>query len=80
MTNCTAEFFIEPFEEGVPGSHVKSGIAAMEAAGLNVSMGPFGSAVTGDLREVSSALGAMVNAAATDGAQSVRVEVMIDPS
>jgi uncharacterized protein YqgV (UPF0045/DUF77 family) len=80
MTGCTAEFFIEPFEEGAPGSHVMSGVAAMEAAGLSVSMGPFGSAVTGRLEEVSSALGAMVNAAVSDGAQRVRVEVMIEPS
>lgn len=50
----------------------------MESSGLAVSMGPFGSTVSGTVHEVSGAIGAMVTAAANDGANRVLVEVVID--
>ncbi|MEE8457186.1 MAG: thiamine-binding protein [Acidimicrobiia bacterium] len=78
MNRCTVEFAIEPFSEGSPGPHVMAGIAAMETQGLSVSMGPFGSTVTGAVDEVSGAIGLMVAAAAQDGAERVLVEVVID--
>ncbi|MFV1971364.1 MAG: thiamine-binding protein [Acidimicrobiia bacterium] len=78
MSECTVEFVIEPFTEGSPGRHVLSGIEAMEARGLRVSMGPFGSFVSGTVDEVSGAIGAMVAAAVEDGARRVLVEVVID--
>ena len=78
MSVCTVEFVIEPFVEGSPGQHVVSGIEAMEARGLRVSMGPFGSNVSGTVSEVSGAIGAMVTAAVEDGAHRVLVEVVID--
>jgi uncharacterized protein YqgV (UPF0045/DUF77 family) len=78
MTACTVEFFIEPFKENAPGPYVMSGIEAMEANGLDVTMGPFGSTVTGAVRTVSDGIGAMVVAAANDGADRVRIEISID--
>jgi uncharacterized protein YqgV (UPF0045/DUF77 family) len=78
MNGCTVEFVIEPFTEGSPGPHVMAGIAAIETQGLSVSMGPFGSTVTGEVDEVSGAIGLMVAAAAQDGADRVLVEVVID--
>jgi len=78
MTTCSVEFVIEPFVEGSPGPHVRSGIDAMAARGLEVSMGPFGSSVTGDVDAMSDAIGAMVAAAARDGARKVLVEVVMD--
>lgn len=78
MNRCTIEFVIEPFSEDAPGQHVMSGIRAMESSGLAVSMGPFGSTVSGTVHEVSGAIGAMVTAAANDGANRVLVEVVID--
>jgi len=78
MTHCHAEFVIEPFVEDAPGSHVRSGIAAVAARGLEVSMGPFGSSVAGSIDELAGAIGAMVSAAISDGADRVLVEVTVD--
>jgi uncharacterized protein YqgV (UPF0045/DUF77 family) len=78
VSKCTVDFVIEPFKEDAPGPHVMSGIKAIEASGLNVSMGPFGSTVAGTIDEISGAIGAMVTAAAHDGANRVLVEVVID--
>lgn len=78
MSCCTVDFVIEPFNENAPGPHVVSGIKAMEVSGLEVSMGPFGSAVSGTVDEVSGAISAMVIAATNDGASRVLVEVVIE--
>jgi uncharacterized protein YqgV (UPF0045/DUF77 family) len=78
MTRCHVEFVIEPFVEGSPGRHVRSGIEAMAARGLDVSMGPFGSSVSGEIEELANAVGAMVSAAVNDGARRVLVEVVTD--
>ncbi len=80
MTSCTVEFVIEPFTEDSPGQHVVSGIAAMEALGLNVTMGPFGSTVTGDVANVSDAIGPMIASAVKGGAKRVLIELVVDPS
>ena len=80
MNDCTVDFVIEPFNENAPGPHVMSGIKAIEASGLRVSMGAFGSTVSGSVEDVSGAVGAMVAAAAKDGANRVLVEVVIDPT
>ncbi len=80
MNDCTVEFVIEPFTEGSPGPHVVAGIEAIETRGLVVTMGPFGSTVSGPVEIVSSAISAMVEAAAKDGAKRVLVEVVIDES
>jgi uncharacterized protein YqgV (UPF0045/DUF77 family) len=79
VTECSVDFVIEPFTEDAPGPHVMSGIKAIEMSGLTVSMGPFGSTVSGTVGEVSGAIGEMVSAAARDGASRVLVEVVIDP-
>ncbi len=78
MSRCTVDFVIEPFVEGEPGPHVLAGIRAMEARGLEVTMGPFGSTVVGDVATVSDAIKAMVDAAVRDGARRVLVEMVID--
>ncbi|GMQ94311.1 MAG: hypothetical protein BMS9Abin12_1798 [Acidimicrobiia bacterium] len=78
MSRCTIEFVIEPFVEGEPGAHVLAGIQAMETRGLDVSMGPFGSTVTGEVESVSDAIGPMVKSAVKDGAHRVLVEVVIE--
>ena len=79
MTTCRVDFVIEPFQDGQPGQHVTAGIAAMEAKGLSVTMGPFGSTVEGDIDIVSDAIASMVNSAVADGAQRVLVEVSTSP-
>lgn len=78
MSTCTVEFVIEPFAEDSPGEHVVSGINAMEARGLHVTMGPFGSTVSGEIGAVSDAVGPMIASAVKGGARRVLVEVVVD--
>lgn len=72
------EFTIEPFVEGRPGPHVTAAIAAAEARGLDVEVGPFGSSVVVDLAEVGSVMGAISDAAMENGATHVSVHVARD--
>ena len=72
------EFTIEPFVEGRPGPHVTAAIAAAEARGLDVEVGPFGSSVVVDLVEVGSVIGAISDAAMAKGATHVSVHVARD--
>lgn len=72
------EFTIEPFVEGRPGPHVTAAIAAAEARGLDVEVGPFGSSVVVDLAEVGSVIGAISDAAMANGATHVSVHVARD--
>lgn len=79
MSHCRVEFVIEPFNDGQPGPHVTAGISAIEAKGLTVTMGPFGSTVEGDTKTVADAIASMVDAAVSDGAARVLVEVVTAP-
>ena len=69
------EFTIEPFVEGRPGPHVTAAIAAAEARGLAVEIGPFGSSVVVELAEVGAVIGVLSDAAITNGATHVSVHV-----
>ncbi len=69
------EFTIEPFVEGRPGPHVIAAIAAAEATGFDVEIGPFGSSVAVDLADVGSVIGALTDAAMANGASHVSVHV-----
>ncbi len=69
------EFTIEPFVEGRPGPHVTAAIAAAQARGLDVEVGPFGSSVVVDLAEVGTVIGALSDAAIANGATHVSVHV-----
>src|SRR5262245_23698747 len=40
------EFTVEPFVEGNPGRHVTEPLAALQALGIDVEFGPFGSGCT----------------------------------
>ena len=69
------EFTIEPFVEGRPGSHVTAAVAAVEARGLVVEIGPFGSSVVVELGDVGAVVGALSDAAMANGATHVSVHV-----
>ena len=69
------EFTIEPFVEGRPGPHVIAAIAAAEARGLDVEVGPFGSSVIVDLADVGGVISALTDAAMANGATHVNVHV-----
>jgi uncharacterized protein YqgV (UPF0045/DUF77 family) len=69
------EFTIEPFVEGRPGPHVTAAIAAAEARGLAVEIGPFGSSVVVELAEIGAVIGVLSDAAMANGATHVSVHV-----
>ena len=65
------EFTIEPFREGNPGPHVTAAVAAVEAFGVEVEFGPFGSSCTVQQDQVAAVSGAIVEAAFAKGASHV---------
>lgn len=69
------EFTIEPFVEGRPGPHVTAAIAAAEARGIDVEVGPFGSSVIVDLVDIGGVIGAITDVAIANGATHVSVHV-----
>ena len=72
------EFTIEPFVEGRPGPHVTAAIAAAEARGLDVDVGPFGSSFVVELDAVGAAIAELSDAAMANGATHVSVHIARD--
>jgi uncharacterized protein YqgV (UPF0045/DUF77 family) len=69
------EFTVEPFVPGAPGPHVQAAVAAAEGVGLDVEVGPFGTAVAGDDAAVLRAVDAIVRAAVGAGASRVSLQL-----
>lgn len=67
------EFTIEPFVDGDPPPHVAAAIAAVEALGVVVEIGPFGSSFSADVATAAAALEALTTAAYANGATHVVV-------
>ena len=65
------EFTIEPFREGKPGPHVRAAVAAVEAMGVAVEFGPFGSSCVVNQAQVAQVSGAIVAEAFAHGASHV---------
>lgn len=76
--SCSAEFMIEPFEEGAPGPHVMAAVAAVRSHGFEPEMGPFGTSIHGDPARVIAALQVMLDAAYRSGASRVSLQVDLD--
>ena len=76
------EFTIEPFHEGKPGPHVRAAVDAVEALGIEVEFGPFGSACRVGHDQVGEASGAILAAAFANGAThvSLHAEKIGDPT
>lgn len=72
-----AEFLVEPFREGALGPHVSSAIDAVEAAGLSVDVGPFGSEVSGDADVVVAAVAEAMRAALAAGASRFTLNLSV---
>jgi uncharacterized protein YqgV (UPF0045/DUF77 family) len=74
------EFTIEPFVEGDPGPHVQAGIDAVQAAGIEVEMGPFGTSATGDGDAILHAVGELCRRATEAGAERISLQLtVVDP-
>jgi len=69
------EFTIEPFVEGDPGSHVLAAVASARQVGVEVDMGPFGSACDVPSKDVGALVGAITDAAIGQGATHVSIHV-----
>jgi len=65
------EFTIEPFHEGKPGPHVRAAVDAIEALGIEVEFGPFGSSCTVPEAQLAEASGSLLAAAFANGATHV---------
>ena len=65
------EFTIEPFREGNPGLHVTAAIGAVEALGIEVEFGPFGSSCTVSQMQLTEVSGVIVGQAFANGATHV---------
>ena len=71
----TVEFTIEPFVEGDPGAHVTAAVAAVEAHGIAVDFGPFGSQFSVDDKNIPTVVGDLLRAAYENGATFVNIAV-----
>jgi uncharacterized protein YqgV (UPF0045/DUF77 family) len=69
------EFTIEPFVEGQPGPHVRAAVAAVEAVGVEVDFGPFGSTCWASAEQMPSVVAAIVEQAFSNGATHVSLHV-----
>jgi len=65
------EFTIEPFHEGNPGPHVTAAVGAVEALGIAVEFGPFGSSCTVSQAQLTEVSGVIVGQAFANGATHV---------
>lgn len=69
------EFTIEPFDDGRPGSHVTEAIAAVEALGHQVDVGPFGSSVHVPPEASGEIVATIVRVAFDNGASHVNIDI-----
>lgn len=67
------EFTIEPFEDGDPPLRVTRTVEALEALGLSVEIGPFGSSFTVPDDRLADAMAALASVAHAHGATRVAV-------
>lgn len=69
------EFTIEPFVAGDPGPHVTATIAAVEALGVDVDVGPFGSSCVTHPDATADVAATIVRTAHAHGATHVNIDV-----
>lgn len=77
MARTRVEFTVEPFEEGRPGPHVQATFEAVSGEGLDLDVGPFGSAFEADATVAARALSRVVDAAFANGATRVSCQVSL---
>ena len=69
------EFFVEPFTEGRPGHHVAAAIKEVEARGLDVHVGPFGSVARGELEALIDVASPLLRSALSAGADRISIHI-----
>ena len=73
-TNIKVEFTIEPWVDGDPPERVNLCIAAIEALGITVDVGPFGTSFVASVELASTALAAVIAMAYQHGASHVSID------
>jgi len=68
------EFTIEPFETGEPPERVTRAVAAVEALGITVDIGPFGSSFVAPEDLIAEAMATLVRVAYANGATHVALD------
>lgn len=74
------EFTVEPFIEGQPGRHVTAPVEAVQARGIEVEFGPFGSECTAPSTDTPAIVASIVEAAFANGATHVTIDVTALPA
>lgn len=74
---ATLEFTVEPFVPDKPGPHVTASIEAARATANGVEIGPFGTTVHGSAADMATITQAVVDAALSNGASRVSLQVSI---
>ena len=75
MQEQELEFTIEPFVEGHPGPHVRAAVDAVEALGVAVEFGPFGSSCHTSNETMSAVVAAIIQEAFANGATHLSMHV-----
>ena len=71
------EFTIEPFEMGEAPERVTRAVAAVEALGISVEIGVFGSSFTASESQVGSAVSTLLETAYSLGATHVTIDTQV---
>lgn len=74
-TNIKVEFTIEPWVDGDPPERVNQCIAAVEALGISVELGPFGTSFIASSDIAGPAVSAVITTAYEFGATHVAIDV-----
>lgn len=73
------EFTIEPFNDGHLGPHVAEAIAGVEALGIAVEVGPFGSSCHVEPERSDEVVATVIRLAFAHGASHVNIDVDAAP-
>ncbi len=69
------DFTIEPFVDGQPGPHVTAPVAALEALGVAVEFGAFGSSCVAKASQMPELVAELIRVAYANGATRVTIEI-----
>ena len=69
------DFTIEPFVDGQPGPHVTAPVAALEAMGVTVEFGAFGSSCVAEASQMPELVAELIRVAYANGATRVTIEI-----
>jgi uncharacterized protein YqgV (UPF0045/DUF77 family) len=74
------EFTVEPFREGGLGAHVSAAIDTLQSEGFKPDIGPFGTAVEGDVGEVLDAVARAATVSFESGASGITLSAQVVPT